>query len=58
MILLPPPPFLFAFWDTEGAGSFIIHRYQYLCLLEILMVLICLWAFTSHIYCSGAWNRF
>lgn len=31
MILLPPPSFLFAFWDTEGAESFIIHRY--LCLL-------------------------
>lgn len=34
MILLPPPSFLFAFWDMEGAGSFIIHRYQYLCLLR------------------------
>lgn len=32
MILLPPPSFLSAFWDMEGAG-FITHRYQYFCLL-------------------------
>lgn len=31
MILLPPPSFLSAFWDMEGAG-FITHRYQYLCI--------------------------